>query len=49
MSHTVVHYCPYCGEEDLWPGPADGAWECRACLRVFTVRFVGLLSRKEAQ
>ncbi|MEQ4303362.1 hypothetical protein ABNF97_18580 [Plantactinospora sp. B6F1] len=38
-------YCPYCGEEDLRPNEAaHGAWECRACARVFTVRFTGLLA-----
>jgi hypothetical protein len=38
-------YCPYCGEEDLRPhGGRHGAWECRACARVFTVTFVGLLA-----
>ena len=44
---TVVNHCPYCGEEDLRPSEeAPGAWECRACTRVFTVKFVGLLSRE---
>ncbi|MER7890562.1 hypothetical protein ABTX15_12130 [Micromonospora sp. NPDC094482] len=39
-------YCPYCGEEDLRPSEAGhGAWECHACVRVFTVKFTGLLSR----
>jgi transposase-like protein len=38
-------YCPYCGEEDLRPhGESHGAWECRSCVRVFTVKFVGLSS-----
>jgi len=42
-----VNYCPYCGEENLHPsGAARGAWECRSCARVFTVKFVGLLSRE---
>ncbi len=36
-------YCPYCGEEDLRPHEqAHGAWECRACARVFAVKFLGL-------
>ncbi len=39
-------YCPYCGEEDLRPSEAGhGAWECRACTRVFTLKFSGLLGR----
>ncbi|ROT32256.1 hypothetical protein [Micromonospora sp. HM5-17] len=38
-------YCPYCGEEDLRPhAESHGAWECRACARVFTVTFIGLLA-----
>ena len=38
-------YCPYCGEEDLRPHEAShGAWECRACARVFAVKFMGLLT-----
>ncbi|BCL13760.1 hypothetical protein [Micromonospora sagamiensis] len=48
MSETrsVPLYCPYCGEEDLRPSEAGhGVWECHACVRVFTVKFNGLLSR----
>lgn len=38
-----VGYCPYCGEEDLRPVPEPpGAWQCRGCARIFTVRFGGL-------
>ena len=38
-------YCPYCGEEDLYPNEASpGAWECHSCARVFTVKFNGLLA-----
>ncbi|MGH3660458.1 MAG: hypothetical protein ACRDT8_11230 [Micromonosporaceae bacterium] len=49
MSGRVVpFYCPYCGDEDLRPhvseAAAHGAWECRSCVRVFTVKFVGLLA-----
>jgi hypothetical protein len=41
---SVPFYCPYCGEEDLYPhGESPGAWECRSCRRVFTVSFRGLL------
>ncbi|HEY5454884.1 MAG TPA: hypothetical protein VIJ96_05420 [Acidothermaceae bacterium] len=36
-------YCPYCGDEDLRPhGDKGGAWNCRGCARVFTLKFVGL-------
>ena len=38
-------YCPYCGEEDLRPSEeGPGAWECHSCARVFSVKFLGLLS-----
>jgi transposase-like protein len=40
-------HCPYCAEENLRPSEAShGAWECHSCARVFTVKFVGLLSRE---
>ena len=40
-------YCPYCGEEDLYPNEAaHGAWECHSCARVFTVKFNGLLAER---
>jgi transposase-like protein len=43
-------YCPYCGEEDLFPNEAShGAWECHACARVFTVKFNGLLAPRSAK
>ncbi|MBM7088527.1 hypothetical protein ABZ606_08130 [Streptomyces sp. NPDC012461] len=38
-------YCPYCGDEDLRPGEAHGAWECGACNRGFRLTFLGLLAR----
>ena len=41
----VPFYCPYCGEENLRPAGADaGDWECRACARGFSLKFVGLVS-----
>ena len=40
---TVPYHCPFCAEEDLRPHlAAPGAWHCRSCLRVFSVRFFGL-------
>ncbi|MFR9729392.1 hypothetical protein ACL03H_09190 [Saccharopolyspora sp. MS10] len=40
---AVPFYCPYCGDEELVPeAEPAGAWACQACLRVFTVRLVGL-------
>jgi ribosomal protein L37AE/L43A len=36
-------YCPYCGGEDLRPSEkSNGAWECRGCTRVFSLKFIGL-------
>jgi hypothetical protein len=43
-------FCPYCGEEDLRPNESShGAWECRGCVRVFSVRFVGMLATQAYQ
>lgn len=42
-NRQAVMYCPYCAEETLFP-LEDGGWECRSCLRAFTVRFLGLRS-----
>jgi len=38
-----VLYCPYCSEETLFP-LEDRGWECRSCLRAFSVTFLGLAS-----
>ncbi len=35
---NVVHFCPFCGDEDLWPAPGRGTWRCRACTRTFAVQ-----------
>lgn len=44
MSGNPPFYCPYCGEENLFPhGDKHSQWECRACRRVFEVKFIGLL------
>ena len=45
---AVPFHCPYCGDEDLWPhepaeGSGHGAWECRSCLRAFSVKMLGQL------
>jgi ribosomal protein L37AE/L43A len=42
-SRQAVMYCPYCAEETLFP-IQDGGWECRSCLRAFSVKFLGLSS-----
>ena len=37
-------HCPYCGEQDLWPhDETHGSWECRGCLRAFTLKMLGLV------
>ena len=42
---SVPHHCPYCGDEDLFPhAEQHGTWECRSCLRAFSVKFIGLLT-----
>ncbi|MEJ7756844.1 MAG: hypothetical protein WKF83_11460 [Nocardioidaceae bacterium] len=44
-TRAVPFHCPYCAEEDLRPhGDRHGAWECRACLRAFSLSFIGLLA-----
>lgn len=37
-----IAYCPYCSEETLFPREGGG-WECRSCLRAFSVSFLGLV------
>ena len=43
-----VLYCPYCAEEDLFP-LEGGGWECRSCMRAFSVTFLGLSSRSRRE
>lgn len=39
---AVPFHCPFCGDEDLHPhGQLHGQWECRACLRAFTLKYLG--------
>jgi ribosomal protein L37AE/L43A len=38
-----IGYCPYCSEENLFP-LEGGGWECRSCLRAFSVVFKGLVA-----
>ena len=45
-NRAPAQYCPYCGETNLWPDESGhGAWSCRDCLRVFSVKFIGLAGR----
>ena len=46
-NRQTVMYCPYCGEETLFP--AERGWECRSCLRAFSVSFLGLVPRERAR
>ena len=40
-TRQTVLYCPYCAEETLFP-LETGGWECRSCMRAFSVSFLGL-------
>ena len=43
---SVPYYCPYCAGEDLRPHESTeshGAWECRECTRVFSVKLIGMV------
>ena len=44
--------CPYCGDADLRPhepaeGSGRGAWECRSCLRAFSLSMLGQIARPQ--
>jgi ribosomal protein L37AE/L43A len=48
-TRQVISYCPYCAEETLFPRE-EGGWECRSCLRAFSVSFLGLIpGRRDVQ
>ena len=41
---AVPFHCPYCGDTDLRPhGAQGGEWECRSCLRAFSLKLLGLI------
>jgi ribosomal protein L37AE/L43A len=41
---AVPFHCPYCGDQDLRPSEqGPGSWECRACLRAFSLKLLGLV------
>jgi predicted RNA-binding Zn-ribbon protein involved in translation (DUF1610 family) len=44
-TRSTIFHCPFCGDEDLWPAEGDRGWDCRSCLRVFTVTVIGLSRR----
>jgi ribosomal protein L37AE/L43A len=47
-TRAVPYACPFCAEEDLRP-VEGGGWHCRSCLRVFSVSFLGIRARADAQ
>jgi hypothetical protein len=49
-THAELFYCPYCGEQDLYPGEGE-AWHCSTCLRSFIVALtaVGHLAPHDPQ
>ena len=47
---AVPFHCAYCGDTNLWPHEAThGAWECRDCQRVFSVKMLGTLRPEGVQ
>ena len=42
-ARAVPFHCPYCGDENLWPHQegGHGSWECRSCLRAFSLKMLG--------
>lgn len=47
-SRAAIMHCPFCAEEDLFPAEERG-WECRSCLRVFSVSLIGLSTQRGAR
>lgn len=56
-TRAAIFHCPFCAEEDLFPVELEPAahetkpygqvgWECRSCLRVFSVKLLGLSRRR---
>ena len=46
-ARAVPFYCPFCGDEDLRPHEdTHGAWHCRSCARVFSLKLVGLVGSR---
>ncbi len=44
-TRAVPYHCPFCAGEDLRPDDVDPrGWRCAACLRRFSVTFLGLAS-----
>ncbi|MGN0065855.1 MAG: hypothetical protein ACI379_16590 [Nocardioides sp.] len=60
-ARATANHCPYCGDVDLRPYEVvgedgevtspHGTWECRSCLRAFSLKMLGMvrpLSEREA-
>jgi ribosomal protein L37AE/L43A len=47
QNRQAVMHCPYCAEETLFPREGGG-WECRSCLRAFSVTFLGLVTGRRS-
>ncbi len=43
---AVPFHCPFCAETDLWPHEPAG-WECRGCLRAFSIQLHGIVTPKK--
>ena len=47
-ARAVPFYCPFCSGEDLRPHEdapeVRGAWHCRSCARVFSLKLIGLVT-----
>ena len=43
--HASPFHCPYCAEDNLFP--REDGWECRSCLRAFSVTYLGQIARPE--
>ena len=41
--HASPFHCPYCAEDNLFP--REDGWECRSCLRAFSVTYLGQIAR----
>ncbi|MCW2834865.1 MAG: hypothetical protein JWN68_2818 [Nocardioides sp.] len=40
-ARQATQHCPYCADTNLWP--LEEGWECRSCLRAFSVKYLGLV------
>lgn len=37
--HALPFYCPYCGEQDIRPGPERATYHCRTCDRLWRLEY----------